>query len=62
MNLERYASRKFLIACAAFAAGVAFFALGRLTADQWVSLTTWVLGLYMAGNVGDTAVTPKEKP
>ncbi|NID14366.1 hypothetical protein [Luteibacter yeojuensis] len=59
MNLERYASRKFLIACAAFLAGVAFFALGMLTADQWLTHCEWVLGLYMAGNVGDTAVTPR---
>jgi uncharacterized membrane protein YiaA len=58
----RYASRKFLLACAAFLAGVVFFALGVLTADQWLTQSALVLGLYMAGNVGDTAVTPKDKP
>lgn len=51
----RYASRKFLLASVAFAAGVMFFALGRLDAAQWLSQSAWVLGLYMAGNVGDTA-------
>jgi hypothetical protein len=51
----RYASRKFLLACASCAAGVVFFALGKMDAPQWISFTTWVLGLYMAGNVGDTA-------
>ena len=52
---SRYASRKFLLAAVAFAAGVVFFALGKLDAAQWLSQSAWVLGLYMAGNVGDTA-------
>lgn len=53
----RYASRKWLLAVAAFLASVAFFALGRLTADQWISLTTWVLGLYGASNVAHVAAS-----
>lgn len=62
MNLERFASRKFLLALLTLLLGTAFFALGKLTADQWSSLISWVLGLYMAGNVGDTAATGvKEK-
>jgi hypothetical protein len=52
---KRYASRKFLLACAAFGAGLLFFAMGKLDAAQWLSQSAWVLGLYMAGNVGDTA-------
>lgn len=54
---KRYASRKFLLACVAFASGLVFFALGKLDAAQWLSQSAWVLGLYMAGNVGDQAVT-----
>ena len=38
-------------------AGIVFFALGKLDAAQWLSQSAWVLGLYMAGNVGDSAVT-----
>lgn len=53
----RYASRKFLLACAGWAAGVAFFAIGKLDAEQWLSQSAWVLGLYLAANVGDQAVT-----
>lgn len=53
----RYASRKFILACVAFIAGIVFFALGRLDPAQWLSQSAWVLGLYMAGNVGDTAAT-----
>jgi uncharacterized membrane protein YiaA len=53
--VNRYASRKFILACAAFVAGLVFFALGMLDAAQWLSQSAWVLGLYMAGNVGDTS-------
>lgn len=53
----RYASRKFLLASAGWAAGVVFFALGKLDAAQWMSQSAWVLGLYLAANVGDQAVT-----
>lgn len=52
---KRYASRKFILACAAFLAGLVFFAIGKIDAAQWLSQVAWVLGLYMAGNVGDTA-------
>jgi dipeptide/tripeptide permease len=44
---RRFLSRKFALACAGLIAGIVFFALGK----------AWVLGLYMAGNVGDSAVT-----
>lgn len=54
---SRYASRKFLLACAGWAAGVVFFAIGRLDAAQWMSQSAWVLGLYLAANVGDQAAT-----
>jgi uncharacterized membrane protein YiaA len=57
MNPERYASRKFILACVAFVAGLACFALGKIDAAQWLSQSAWVLGLYMAGNVGDSAVS-----
>ena len=57
MTDTRYASRKFILACVAFAAGVGFFIAGKIDAVQWLSQSAWVLGLYMAGNVGDSAVT-----
>jgi hypothetical protein len=57
MTDNRYASRKFLLACAAFVAGLVFFAIGKIDAAQWLSQSAWVLGLYLAGNVGDQAVT-----
>jgi hypothetical protein len=54
---RRFLSRKFALACAGLIAGIVFFALGKLDAAQWLSQSAWVLGLYMAGNVGDSAVT-----
>ncbi|MBO9717510.1 MAG: hypothetical protein J7507_12060 [Pseudoxanthomonas sp.] len=57
MTDTRYASRKFLLAVAAFLAGVVFFALGKLTAAEWADFTRWVLALYLAGNVGDSFVS-----
>lgn len=57
MTDKRFASRKFLLAAVAFVGGVVFFALGKLTAAEWSDFTRWVLALYLAGNVGDTAVS-----
>lgn len=57
MSASRYASRKFVLASAGFAAGVVFFALKWMTADQWIGWNTWLTGMYLAGNVADQAVT-----
>ena len=57
MTDTRYASRKFILACVAFMAGVGFFMAGKIDAAQWLSQSAWVLGLYMAGNVGDSVAT-----
>ena len=57
MSDRRFASRKFLLACAGFVAGVVFFALKWMTADQWIGWSTWLLGIYAAANVSDQAVT-----
>lgn len=53
----RYASRKWILACVAFVAGLTLFALGKLDAAQWLSQSAWVLGLYLSANVADQAVT-----
>lgn len=57
MTDARYSSRKFLLACAGWLAGIVFFAVGKLDAAQWLAQSAWVLGLYLAANVGDQAVT-----
>lgn len=55
----RYASRKFILASAAFVVAVPLLAFDLITSEQWVSFTTWIVGLYLAANVGDQAVTGK---
>lgn len=54
---RRYMSRKFALAAAAFLSGLGLFVFGRLTPDQWMSFTTWVVGMYLGANVADQAVT-----
>lgn len=54
---NRYASRKFILACVAYVTGVPLVCFGFLTPDQWVSYTGWLLALYFAANVGDQAAT-----
>lgn len=51
---KRYASRKFGLAVAVFVAATSLLLLGSITAQQWVEVVSWDVGLYMAGNVGDT--------
>ena len=55
----RYASRKFVLSCAAFLAGTGLLIAGLISSDQWVTFTQWIVGLYLAANVGDQAVTKK---
>jgi hypothetical protein len=59
VNDDKFASRKFVLASAAFLAGVALLCVGKIDAAQWVSFTTWVLGLYYGANVADTFVDRK---
>jgi len=54
---RRFASRKFLLTAAVYVTSVPLVCLGLLTPDQWISLVTWLCGLYFAANVGDQAVT-----
>jgi hypothetical protein len=59
----RYMSRKFIFAAVAWVAGTTGWALGFalgmpiMTTEQWILFTQWIVGLYLAGNVGDTLVT-----
>ena len=54
---RRYASRKFIFALAVWVGGTLGWTGGMMTTDQWIQFSKWVLGLYMAGNVGDTLVS-----
>lgn len=61
---KRYASRKFILACAVWLAGTFVYIVGphlfmspQMVTDQWITFSQWILGLYLAGNVGDTFAT-----
>jgi hypothetical protein len=50
---SRYRSRKFMLAvgCVAIATGLLLYR--SIDGAQWVDVTKWVTGLFMAGNVGE---------
>lgn len=58
MNDNRYASRKFVLAAFLLVAAIGLLVAGRIEPSTWSSISTWVLGLYMTGNVG-TALAAK---
>lgn len=53
----RYASRKFILSCVLVLLAAIAFSLDLISPDQFLDYTKWILGLYLAGNVGDTFVT-----
>lgn len=55
-----FASTKFQLACAAFLAGIAFRVFDQIDAAQWVSFTTWTLGLYFGANVTESFTQAKK--
>lgn len=55
-----YTSRKFIVAggCILLATGLLLNA--SIDGGQWVDVTKWVTGLFMAGNVGEKYATKLE--
>lgn len=51
---KRYYSRKFILAGVGVVSGIVFFALDKLDPGQFTTYMAWAVGLYMAGNVGDS--------
>lgn len=60
MDDTRYASRKFILTCAALLVTWTAFPLDMVTAEQAMESTRWILGLYFAGNVGDSLVSKRK--
>lgn len=54
---NRWASRKFILACLGVISADAFLIAGLIDAAQWLSFTTISMAAYYAANVGDQAVT-----
>ncbi len=51
---KRFLSRKFQLCVAAFLFATVFFGLDMLASAEWMDYTRWIVGLYLAGNIGDT--------
>lgn len=56
MNTDRLASRKFILAAFAVLSAAILLPFGFITPEIWSSFTTWVIGLYITGNVGERFV------
>lgn len=54
-----YLHSKFKLAGAVFLVSVGLLIAHILTSSQWVSFTTWTMGLYFGANVADSAVAKK---
>lgn len=52
----RYASRKFILVAFLLLAALGLLIAGLVDAAQWSEFSTWVLGLYMTGNVASRYV------
>lgn len=46
-------NRKFVVFCGVFVSVVVLLLFGKLSGDNFVDITIAVVGLYMAGNVGE---------
>lgn len=56
MDTTRYASRKFILACFLLLAALGLLIAGLIDPATWERFSTWVLGLYVTGNVGASYV------
>lgn len=48
----RYASRKFILASFLLLSALGLLVTGYIPAPMWQQFSTWVLALYITGNVG----------
>ncbi len=55
--MERYLSRKFLLALLVILAATALRYLGMLDGGQWVTAACGALTVYLTGNVAQKATT-----
>lgn len=53
MNDDKYRSRKFRITCVLIAVASLALFLDKLSGSEFVTLATFILGIYGAANVGE---------
>lgn len=58
---RRYYSRKFSLAAFVLLATLVLLLFGVITPELWERMSVYTLGLYMAGNVGDTVAEAIKK-
>lgn len=54
-------SRKFIYAILVVVAGFILVVVGKATADQWMTFTTVMGGIYVIGNVATKVVVPGDQ-
>lgn len=57
----RFASRKFILSAFLLLAALGLLVAGIIDQQTWSGFCTWVLGLYVTGNVGATFVAKAAK-
>ena len=60
MTTKPYTSRKFILACGSILLATGLLLAGFVDGEQWVDVTKWVTGLFMAGNVGEKYASKTE--
>ena len=53
---DKLGGRRFLMACGILLSACVMLWFGKLAGAEWVSVVTWVGGLYIAGNVAQRGV------
>ena len=49
--INKLASRKFWLVILILFGSTALFLLNKIIADQWISITGWIISVYIGGNV-----------
>lgn len=57
MDQNKFSSRKFILTAFLLIAAIVLLVCKLSDQETWASVTTWVLGLYVTGNVGTYLVT-----
>ena len=53
---DKLGGRRFWLCCAICLVASILLVLGKLSGAEWVSVVTWLGGLYIAGNVAQRGV------
>lgn len=60
MTAKPHRSRKFILACSSILLATGLLLAGFVDGANWVDVTKWVTGLFMAGNVGEKYASKTE--